>query len=58
MIETTTMAAEYEDARCLPGEHFYYLAVQQTTPWREWPSNVAIARGPHAWSSPVWVRCP
>jgi hypothetical protein len=56
-IAGATGDGEYVDAGCPPGKHYYYLAVEQssTPPWREWPSNVAIARGPHAWSSPVWV---
>lgn len=38
-----------------PGEHFYYLQVRQSGAWRHLPSNLAVAEGPHAWSSPIWV---
>jgi hypothetical protein len=55
-MDRTPMVDEYEDHACPAGEHYYYLAVEQATPWREWPSNVAIAHGPHGWSSPVWLR--
>ena len=46
----------YVDRDCREGEHFYYLSVEQSTPWRHYPSTMAVARGPHAWSSPVWVK--
>ncbi len=46
----------YVDRDCRTGEHFYYLSVEQSTPWTHYPSTVAVARGPHAWSSPVWVK--
>jgi len=46
----------YTHSTCALGQHWYYLAVEQSTLWRHWPSNVAIARGPRAWTSPIWVR--
>lgn len=49
-------AGEYVDTDGGIGQHFYYLAVEQSSPWRHYPSNVAVARGPRAWSSPIWVR--
>lgn len=35
---------------------WYYLRVEDDTPYREHPHNVSQAVGPLAWSSPVWVR--
>ena len=49
------LAADHVDDTCQPGDHYYYLAVELHAPWREHPSNVAVAQGPHAWCSPVWV---
>ncbi|MGH2368768.1 MAG: CehA/McbA family metallohydrolase, partial [Chloroflexota bacterium] len=54
-VDGETLAVEHVDEACPPGVHTYYLSVEQSGRWREWPSNVAVARGPHAWSSPVWV---
>jgi hypothetical protein len=51
-----TMGTDHVDDSCESGDHYYYLAVELHTPWREHPSNVAVARGPHAWTSPIWVR--
>jgi hypothetical protein len=44
------------DGDLAAGEHFYYLAVEQAGHWRQYPSTLAVAHGPRAWSSPVWVR--
>ncbi|MDP6778013.1 MAG: DUF3604 domain-containing protein [Candidatus Latescibacteria bacterium] len=46
----------YEDTDCRPGQHFYYLAVEESRPWCHSPTNLAVARGPHAWTSPIWVN--
>ena len=46
----------WADLDCRPGRHFYYLAVEQASPWRHYPSTVAVARGPHGWTSPIWVE--
>lgn len=48
-------AVEFTDADAAPGQHFYYLAVEQSMAWRNHLSNVAPAWGPRAWSSPIWV---
>ena len=44
-----------EDTDCRPGKHFYYLAVEESRPWSHSPTNLAVARGPHAWTSSIWV---
>jgi hypothetical protein len=51
-------SGEFEDAACAPGAHCYYLAVEQRADpaWHECPTNIAVAHGPHAWTSPVWVE--
>ena len=45
----------FEDTDCRPGQHFYYLTAEESRPWRHSPTNLAVARGPHAWTSPVWL---
>ena len=51
------VSGQYTDNDAAPGEHFYYLSVEQSMAWRSHLSNVAPAWGPRAWSSPVWVEC-
>jgi hypothetical protein len=53
----TALASEHQD---LPGAgtHWYYLAI--TYPGRDYdrrelPANLQQARGPFAWTSPIWV---
>ncbi|MDP6777944.1 MAG: DUF3604 domain-containing protein, partial [Candidatus Latescibacteria bacterium] len=46
----------WTDTDCRPGKHFYYLAAEQASPWRHYPSTVAVARGPRGWTSPIWVE--
>ena len=50
------VASRHTDVEATPGEHYYYLWVEQSMPWRNHLSNVAPAWGPRAWSSPVWVH--
>lgn len=37
------------------GPAWYYVRVEDETPWRDLPHNVCQAAGPLAWSSPIWV---
>lgn len=46
----------YRDNDIHPGYNFYYISVEQNIPWRDYQSNIAPARGPYAWTSPVWVH--
>lgn len=55
-VTDTQAAGEFTDADATPGQHFYYLSVEQSMAWRNHLSNVAPAPGPRAWSSPVWIE--
>ncbi|MAE67326.1 MAG: hypothetical protein CMJ18_23945 [Phycisphaeraceae bacterium] len=39
-----------------PGACWYYIRVEDETPYREHPHNICQAAGPLAWSSPIWVE--
>ncbi|MBM4044278.1 MAG: DUF3604 domain-containing protein [Planctomycetes bacterium] len=41
-----------------PGTSFYYAIVKQSGEDIHYPSNVSIAEGSRAWSSPIWVSSP
>ncbi|HIE13935.1 TPA: DUF3604 domain-containing protein [Candidatus Bathyarchaeota archaeon] len=44
------------DKECPRGEcSYYYVMVLQNNRVPEYPSNVAVAEGNRAWSSPIWV---
>ena len=49
-------SGETADLDCADGAHFYYLEAIQRGSWRHWPSNLAPASGPYAWTSPVWIE--
>lgn len=55
--QTRELAFEFEwiDRDVRPGRHFYYLRVGPKEPTPALPSNVAVAFGDKAWSSPIWV---
>ena len=55
-VAGTQGSGSWTDTDCRPGKHFYYLAVEQASPWRHYPSTVAVARGPRGWTSPIWVE--
>ncbi|RJS84807.1 DUF3604 domain-containing protein, partial [Candidatus Bathyarchaeota archaeon] len=46
----------YIDRECPKGKSFYYITVLQHEKVPSYPSNVAVAKGNRAWSSPIWVH--
>ncbi|NOZ21724.1 MAG: CehA/McbA family metallohydrolase [Planctomycetes bacterium] len=46
----------YEDFDIPEGTNYYYLRVAQEGKPKDYPTNLAPARGNLAWSSPIWVR--
>ena len=57
-VKGCELEATWRDTDAPPGPAWYYLRVEDTTPWREHPHNVCQASGPWAWSSPIWVEGP
>jgi len=60
---TATTVAACTDTDAAPGEHFYHVRLKlagdpsHDSPGqqRRYPHNLACARGPFAWTSPVWI---
>ena len=48
-------AKEWADDDAPPGAAWYYLRVEDCTPYQDHPHNVCQAVGPLAWSSPIWA---
>ena len=40
----------------LAAPHYLFLKVRQNGPDRRYPSNLAAARGPWAWTTPIWWK--
>jgi len=49
------ISLRYVDGECPRGWSYYYVKVAQGCKVPSYPSNVAVAKGNRAWSSPVWV---
>ena len=47
--------AEWCDSGARREPCWYYLRVEDETPYKEYPHNICQATGPWAWSSPIWV---
>ncbi len=54
-LSDTEERSEWTDPAPVPGLSFYYVTVRQDGRDETLPSNLAIARGSRAWSSPIWV---
>ena len=50
-----TLNVSVTDSDASPGRHWYYWRVSQAGRSPSYPSNVKVARGHLAWSSPHWV---
>ncbi|HHW10122.1 MAG TPA: CehA/McbA family metallohydrolase [Firmicutes bacterium] len=47
---------QWQDKDCPFGSHFYYIQVEEEgIAWHACPTNMAVAWGPRAWTSPIWV---
>ncbi len=51
----TTLKVEHRDEGASVGKHWYYWRVAQQGRSPQYPSNVKVARGHLAWSTPHWV---
>ncbi len=54
--ETPEARVEFEDETAPVGPNYYYAAVTMEGTPEQYPSNVAVARGNRAWSSPIFVE--
>ena len=55
-VSSEILQATWQDARPLAGNSWYYLRIEDDSPYQDHPHNVCQAVGPLAWSSPIWVE--
>jgi hypothetical protein len=51
-----TLNTTWIDPSPPPEGAWYYLRIEDRSPYREHPHNVCQATGPWAWSSPIWLE--